>query len=155
MVRIGLILCLMLVMAAGPWFCCCSFSLLARWLLTPARPKQTALAADNHACCRHQLSEHRPSRCPDHRGHNAHGRPCWSLIPRQPPTIAPVRFLHPGLRVDRPPPNRKKRRRNRSQVEGNKGIGLEQKTETADPAPCRRPHGSLTPRDFPRRFLSG
>jgi hypothetical protein len=40
-------------------------------------------------------------------------------------------------------------------LEGDKRIGLEQKTEMANPAPWRRPHGSLTPRDFPRQFLNG
>jgi hypothetical protein len=40
-------------------------------------------------------------------------------------------------------------------VEGDKHIGLEQKPETADPAPCRRPHGFLTLRDFPRQSLNG
>ena len=54
MVRIGMSLYLMLVMSAGPWFCCCSCSRLARWLLTSPRPEQTSPAADAHACCRPQ-----------------------------------------------------------------------------------------------------
>ena len=79
MVRIGLSLYLMLVMAAGPWLCCCSCSRLARWLLTPPRPEQTSLAADTHACCRPQHAPdkrpekpnrpHRPT-CPCQEGHS-------------------------------------------------------------------------------------
>jgi hypothetical protein len=63
MVRVGMSLYLMLVMVAGPWFCCCSFTRLAGWLLTPAPPTKTSPAADAHACCRpHPVPDKSPKK---------------------------------------------------------------------------------------------
>src|SRR5690348_2355440 len=64
MVRVGMSLYLMLVMAAGPWFCCCSFTRLAYWLLTPPPPTtKTSPAADAHACCRpHPVPDKSPKK---------------------------------------------------------------------------------------------
>ena len=58
MIRLGLSLYLMLVMSAGPSFCCCSLTRLARWLLTPPQQKPLSPTADAHSCCR-------PQRAPD------------------------------------------------------------------------------------------
>ena len=63
MVRAGMSLYLMLVMAAGPWFCCCSFTRLACWLLTPPPPTKASPAADAHSCCRpHPVPDKSPKK---------------------------------------------------------------------------------------------
>jgi hypothetical protein len=65
MVRVGMSLYLMLVMAAGPWFCCCSFTRLAGWLLAPLPSTKTSPAAGAHACCRPHPVPDKSSKKPD------------------------------------------------------------------------------------------
>jgi hypothetical protein len=66
MIRVGMSLYLMLVLSAGPSFCCCSFTRLARWLLTPLRTEQASPSANGPACCCPPRAPDKSPEKPDH-----------------------------------------------------------------------------------------